>query len=74
MIEERGWGKLVEPLNKVNYDVVRKFYANAVPREGEPFQFETYVRGKQIQFNRDAINEILEWPSNFGMIELYEFT
>lgn len=70
IIDERGWGKLVDPISRVNYDVVHKFYANAVLREGEPFTFESYVRGKMVQFDRDAINELLGKPSNLETTEL----
>jgi len=42
---------------------VRVFYANALPGPiTEPFLYKTYVRGRTIFFNRDAITQYLGNP------------
>lgn len=65
---------MIDPLDKVNHDVVIEFYANAVPKEGEPFRFTTFVRGKELRFDRETINEVLGNPSNLAPGELDKFT
>src|SRR3954466_11958026 len=59
-----GLIKLCEPAPKFHLEIVREFYANAVPNEeflveGVPFEFKTWVRGKEIDFSRQAIREFL---------------
>lgn len=74
IINERGWGRLVDPVSRVNYDAVREFYANAVSREGEPFRYQSFVRGKMVSFDRDSVNEILGHPSDLETEVMDEFT
>lgn len=61
--EKRKWGKNCEPEAKINYDIVREFYANALQlEEAVAYHYQTRVRGKIIAFNRDAINTYLGHP------------
>ncbi|GAU51057.1 hypothetical protein TSUD_282530 [Trifolium subterraneum] len=62
IINDRRWGKIVEPPKKFNPTLVREFYANAYPSKDEPFSFTTMMRGKTIRFDRDAINTFLGNP------------
>ncbi|CAJ2652977.1 unnamed protein product [Trifolium pratense] len=62
IINDRRWGRLIDPPKYFNTTFVREFYANAYPSEGEPFSFTTMVRGKTIRFDRNAINEYLGNP------------
>ncbi|GAU46045.1 hypothetical protein TSUD_191160 [Trifolium subterraneum] len=64
MIEERGWVDLARPADAINFDLVREFYANAMPLDDEdPVTFKTMVRGREIRFDRDSINDFLGQPS-----------
>jgi hypothetical protein len=61
----RKWTKLLVPATEINTDLIREFYCNAVPDASpatfaETFSWTSYVRGKQIPFDRDAINDFLE--------------
>ncbi|KAK2445378.1 hypothetical protein QL285_016318 [Trifolium repens] len=65
IIEERNWGVLACPIDDINFDLVKEFYANAMPLDDEdPVSFKTTVRGQEIRFDRDAINDFLGQPSN----------
>ena len=44
----KKWDVLIDPVDKISYDLVREFYANALPNEGEQFLFRTTVRGKAL--------------------------
>ncbi|GAU37514.1 hypothetical protein TSUD_21190 [Trifolium subterraneum] len=64
IIEERGWVDLARPADVINFDLVREFYANAMPLDDEdPVTFKTMVRGREIRFDRDTINDFLGQPS-----------
>ncbi|KAK2366082.1 hypothetical protein QL285_079505 [Trifolium repens] len=67
IIEERNWGVLACPIEDINFDLVKEFYANDIPLDDEdPVSFKTMVRGQEIRFDRDAINEYLGQPSNLS--------
>ncbi|GAU40253.1 hypothetical protein TSUD_219650 [Trifolium subterraneum] len=57
---------------KLNHEIVREFYANAIPIGQEPYNFTTVVRGKQIHFDRDALNRFLGEQSNLDSDQLWE--
>lgn len=61
---EQGWTRLLNPITKINEELVREFYANALPQnpQTDPFTFETFVRGRTIKFDRNAINKFLGDP------------
>lgn len=59
MIEKRKWQKLCTPPTNLNYEIVREFYANAIPVEYLPYSFMTMVRRREISFSCDAINAYL---------------
>jgi hypothetical protein len=64
IIEERGWVDLARPADDINFDLVREFYANVMPIDDEdPVTFKTMVRGREIRFDRDTINDFLGQPS-----------
>ncbi|GAU51460.1 hypothetical protein TSUD_413570 [Trifolium subterraneum] len=64
-IETLGWGKLMDPERYVNPELVREFYANALPTYlSQPFPYMTMVRNRHIRFDRDAINDFLGKPYN----------
>lgn len=63
----RQWEKLLHPHPHINLDLLREFYANAVPncdlKEIEArFTYSSKVRGVTIRFDRDTINEYLGNP------------
>jgi len=64
LLNDQGWARLFQPDTNLNVDLVREFYANALPENPhtDPFTFETYVRGRTIWFDREAINKYLGNP------------
>jgi len=63
LFAKQEWLKLLTPPGSVNVEIVREFYANAMPNlVTAPFTFKTYVRGREIFFDRDAIIEYLGNP------------
>ncbi|GAU51860.1 hypothetical protein TSUD_416440 [Trifolium subterraneum] len=74
ILVSRKWNKLLEPPLKLNYEVVREFYANAIPIGQEPYNFTTVVRGRQIHFDRDTLNRFLGEPSNLDSDQLCEYS
>jgi hypothetical protein len=67
MITSRGWDKLLTPETTINPDIVREFYANAMPdcdkKEMDArFSYTSYVRGVPVRFDRDAISTYLGDP------------
>ncbi|MCI43952.1 hypothetical protein A2U01_0065191, partial [Trifolium medium] len=61
-MDNRNWGRLLNPPPSIHVDLVREFYANVMPIEDEPYSFTTMVRGRALGFDRDAINEYLGNP------------
>lgn len=61
---DQGWDRLLKPITDINAELVREFYANALPENPhtDPFTFETFVRGRTIRFDREAINTYLGNP------------
>lgn len=67
MLTDRKWDTLLSPTTMIDPDIVREFYANAMPdcekRDMDTqFSYTTFVRGKAIHFDRDAINTYLGNP------------
>ncbi|XP_058754165.1 uncharacterized protein LOC131657053 [Vicia villosa] len=60
----KKWGRLLTPVDCINYEIVREFYANALQPEGELCSYKSFVRGKEIDFSRNAISELLGNPWN----------
>ncbi|AES78120.1 hypothetical protein MTR_7g024810 [Medicago truncatula] len=57
LLTDQGWGRLLQPITAINAELVREFYANALPENlTDPFVYETFVRGRTIRFDREAIN------------------
>ncbi|AES78770.2 hypothetical protein MTR_7g045330 [Medicago truncatula] len=43
LLTDQGWGRLLQPITELNAELVREFYANALPANlTEPFVFETF--------------------------------
>ncbi|MCI84431.1 hypothetical protein A2U01_0105709, partial [Trifolium medium] len=61
-MDERNWNTLLNPPSAINIDLVREFYANAMPIKDQQYSFTTMVRGIALDFGRDAINEYLGNP------------
>jgi len=60
----QGWSRLLDPITNLNAELVHEFYANALPENPhtELFPYETFVRGRVIRFDRDAIHQYLGDP------------
>ncbi|KAL5099119.1 hypothetical protein RYX36_003446 [Vicia faba] len=54
----------------MHLEIIHEFYANALPMEGSPFTFKTWVREKEIDFSMSAINKFLEKPWTLGNDEI----
>jgi len=61
---DQGWTRLLNPITNLNAELVREFYANALPENPHtnPFIYETFVCGRVIRFDREAINQYLGNP------------
>ncbi|KAL5059909.1 hypothetical protein RYX36_031513 [Vicia faba] len=59
MLESRGRDRLLTPPTKLNFELVKEFYANVLPLEGIYYTFCTFVRGRVVSYTRDAINQYL---------------
>ncbi|KAL5061618.1 hypothetical protein RYX36_023355 [Vicia faba] len=71
---ENKWEKLCDPEPKLHVEIVREFYANALPiMEGETFEFKTWVRGKEISFSINSISEYLGNPLPVADDELCKY-
>jgi len=64
LLLDQGWTRLLNPITSLNAELVREFNANALPENPhtDPFTYETYVRGRVIRFDREAINQYLWNP------------
>ena len=58
-IKKRKWTSLAAPLMP-NIDMVQEFYVNAYLPPNQMASFRTFVRGKQISYNTEDINTVLE--------------
>jgi hypothetical protein len=60
----QGWERLLNPITDINAELVQEFYANALPEnpKTDEFPYETFVRGRTIRFDREAINKYLGNP------------
>ena len=63
-LNDQGWARLLQPETSLNAELVREFYANALLENPytDLFTFETFVRGRTIRFDREAINKYLGNP------------
>lgn len=73
IFETNKWDELISPPEHINFDLVREFYANAFPNDGEAFTWTIYVQGRGFRFDRDAINAILGNPLNLEPGEIDEY-
>jgi hypothetical protein len=64
LLLEQGLERLCNPITSLNVELVREFYTNALLENPhtETFPYMTYVRGRTIPFDRDAINKYLGNP------------
>ncbi|XP_058724813.1 uncharacterized protein LOC131596225 [Vicia villosa] len=62
--EHRKWDRVFDPYKEVNMDIVREFYANAIKLTPYTiaYNYETFVRGHTIRFDRQAVSEFLGNP------------
>ncbi|CAL0333349.1 unnamed protein product [Lupinus luteus] len=65
VLDALNWWILASPADKYDPEVVREFYANAYPvdGDGEELAYRSWVRGKVILFDRDTIHALLHEPS-----------
>ena len=61
-LNRRKWQKLAQPESQYNEELIREFYANAYPVQMFTKRRQSWVRGKQISYSRNTINEYLGNP------------
>ncbi|KOM31282.1 hypothetical protein LR48_Vigan01g083700 [Vigna angularis] len=73
-VERRHWSILTTFPAPANIALVREFYANARIYSDEAEPFMSYVRGKQVPFNADAINSFLniQWQGGNNQCQYSE--
>src|ERR1051325_1803709 len=73
ILSNYGLDVLCAPQQKVNVELVREFYANAIPAEGSEFRFASIVRGRLVSFSRTAINNFLgiNWTAPEDQLDVY---
>ncbi|CAJ2666994.1 unnamed protein product [Trifolium pratense] len=74
IIDHYKWDKLINPPKKINFELVKEFYANARPNDNGEVSFTSMVRGREIRYDRDTINDYLGRPSDLPSNELCEFS
>nr|KYP46875.1 hypothetical protein KK1_031521 [Cajanus cajan] len=65
-IKRRKWTKLATPEKKYSEEIIREFYANALPLQNRDQTRKSWVRGTQVYYHRDAINDFLGNPYSLG--------
>lgn len=51
-VKTREWQTLANPLDEINVDIIREFYANAKPeREDAMLTITSWVRGREISYD-----------------------
>lgn len=51
----------METLNKfINLDIVQEFYVNNKPKEDSPYARLSWIHGRIVPFDRDAIHAYIE--------------
>ncbi|WVY97433.1 hypothetical protein V8G54_029584 [Vigna mungo] len=70
-ISRRGWNRLGTYLAPANVAVEREFYANVKHISNDDIPFLSYVRGRRIPYDVEAINSFLniEWESGTTSFE-----
>src|SRR3954464_4442897 len=75
VLSETCWDKLFTPPQFYQVEIVREFYANALPPSSwsgtEAYPFKTWVRGKAIDFSKEAIFDFLDNP--LALVEECEY-
>ncbi|KAL5056305.1 hypothetical protein RYX36_036987, partial [Vicia faba] len=52
-MERRKWGVLLTPPAELNFDIIREFYANAMPIEDVCYSYCSFVQGRVVSFDRN---------------------
>ena len=72
-IEQRGWQLLTSPEGKINGNLIKEFYANAVREDKTKAPtFKSYVRGREVDFSPSAITRALHLKSPHFDEESYQ--
>ncbi|KAL5056471.1 hypothetical protein RYX36_037153, partial [Vicia faba] len=58
-MEKRKWGVLLNPPTELNFDIIREFYANAIPIEDVRYSYYSFVRGRVVSFDRNLVSQYL---------------
>ncbi|KAL5057602.1 hypothetical protein RYX36_029206 [Vicia faba] len=72
-MEKRKWGVLLTPPNELNFDIVQEFYANAMPIEDACYSYCSFVRGRVVSFDRNAVSQYLDHPLTLQRGELCSY-
>src|SRR4051812_14386112 len=60
-LENKNWQSVFEPHTIIDYDILKEFYANAIKTTDESvaYTYQSYVRGKTVEFDRASISDFL---------------
>ena len=62
-VEKRRWELLTDPVTRVNANLVREFYANAVRYDKADESYTSFVRGKTVDFSPMSVMRALKLRS-----------
>ncbi|KAL5054408.1 hypothetical protein RYX36_035090 [Vicia faba] len=58
-MEKIKCGVLLTPPTEINFDIIREFYANAMPINDVCYSYYSFVRGSVVSFDRNSISQYL---------------
>lgn len=59
-INSRGRGTLATPIEHVNPEIVKDFYTNVKSNNEAPLAIISWVRGREVPYDRDVCKEYIE--------------
>ena len=62
-IEQRGWQRLTNPEARINANLIKEFYANAVRYDKADESYTSFVRGKIVDFGPMSVMKALKLRS-----------
>ncbi|KAL5056069.1 hypothetical protein RYX36_036751, partial [Vicia faba] len=72
-MEKRKCGVLLTPLTELNFEIIREFYANAMPITYVCYSYCSFVRGRAVSFDRNSVNQYLNHPLTLQRGELCSY-
>ncbi|KAL5097300.1 hypothetical protein RYX36_001627, partial [Vicia faba] len=67
-MERRKWGVLLTPPTKINFEIIREFYANAIPIKYVHYSYFSFVQGRAVSFDMNSVSHYLNNPLNLQRV------